>query len=132
MSEQAKMSFLEKLEYLMKRDNVSRSDLSNATGISRSTIDNWFSRDNMEPKKDLILAIAEFFHVSLYYLIKDECLEDPAPSKNNPFAQYLSDGEVLAFHLDDGITASDLTKEEIDEVINFIKYIRSKREGSKD
>jgi hypothetical protein len=52
---------------------------------------------------------------------------DPTPSKNNPFAKYLSDGEVLAFHLDDNCNVSDLTKEEIEEVINFIQFVKSKR-----
>lgn len=120
-------TFIEKLTELMDKNEVSRKKLAEGTGIPRSTIDNWFNRNENDPKKEVLIAIAKFFKVSLYYLCDDTCLEDPTVNKKNPFAKYLSDGELLAFHLDGNIDASDLTENEIQEVIKFIKYVKSTR-----
>lgn len=122
-----KKCFLDKLTELMDSKKVTRKMLSDETGISRSTIDNWYARGDNNPNRQALVSIAKFFGVSLYYLCDDNCTVDPTPSKNNPFAKYLSDGEVLAFHLDDNCNVSDLTKEEIEEVINFIQFVKSKR-----
>ena len=122
-----KKCFLDKLTELMNQSKVSRRVLADETGISRSTIDNWYARGDNNPNRQALVAIAKYFGVSLYYLCDDNCTVDPTPSKNNPFAKYLSDGEVLAFHLDDNCDVSDLTKDEIEEVINFIQFVKSKR-----
>jgi len=127
MSEQAKMSFLEKLDYLMKRDNVTRQDVANGTGISRSTIDVWYHRKEHNPKKEQLVALSKFFNVSLHYLCVDECVTT-YPSQANPFANVLRDGETLAFHFEGKeLKVSDMTEEEIDEIIKFIQFVHEKK-----
>ena len=77
MSEQAKMSFLEKLDYLIKRDGITRHDVANGTGIPASTIHNWYWRNENNPKREHLVLIAKFFNVSLHYLCVDECTSTP-------------------------------------------------------
>ena len=126
MSEQTKMSFLEKLDYLMKRDNVTRQDVSNGTGISRSTIDVWYYRKDHNPKKEQLVALSKFFNVSLHYLCVDECVAT-YPSQENPFAKVLRDGDTLAFHFDGEVDLSDMTEDEIEEILKFIKFIDARK-----
>ena len=127
MSEQAKMSFLEKLDYLMKRDGLIRQDVSNGTGIPRSTIDNWFSRKEQNPKREQLVALSKFFNVSLHYLCVDECVST-YPSQTNPFANVLRDGETLAFHFEGKeLKVSDMTEEEIEEIIKFIQFVHERK-----
>ena len=52
MSEQAKMSFLEKLSYLVERDGITMAILADQTGIARDTIYSWYRRNENNPKRE--------------------------------------------------------------------------------
>ena len=126
MSDIDKMSFLDKLNYLMDKNDVSRQALANGTNIPRSTIDNWFNREQDDLKRSHLVALSEFFKVSLDYLCYDNCIDETYYKSNNPFENIIKTGETFAFHLTDGIEVGDLTKEQVEEVISIISYIRSR------
>ena len=123
-----KAKFLETLSQLMAEKGIeSRRELARQSGIPSNTLDNWYVRDSQTPGTNNLLTLCDFFGVSMDYLCgRTDCRIDIA--KSNPFASYLKEGEMLAFHLDEG-DASDLTEDEIKEVIGFIKYVRAKHKN---
>ena len=69
-------------EQLLQRFGVTTYQVSKATGISQSTLSNWKIRRNMiSPEKGKI--IAEYFGVSLGYLMGTEEEEPNAVDKDN-------------------------------------------------
>ena len=120
------MNFLEKLDYLLKRDKVSKSRLARETGIPRSTIDNWFTRHEEDPKKSNLLAIANFFNVSLYYLCNDENLEATPPPVEDKADIISFDGlGTIGLHYDGKI--DELSEEEKKEIMNFVEFVINKK-----
>ena len=119
------MNFLEKLDFLLKRDNKTRSDLAHGTGIPRSTIDNWFNRQEKDPKRSNLVAIAKYFDVSLYYLCNDE-YTDPIPALKDPEIIDFNNLGTIGLHFEGKIT--DLTEEEKQEIMNFVEYVFSKKQ----
>ena len=63
---------------LLKMHNLTVYKVSKATGIAQSTFSDWKS-GRSTPKADKLKKIADFFGVSVSYLIQgdDELLEDP-------------------------------------------------------
>lgn len=58
-------------EQLLEKFGVTTYQVSKATGISQSTFSNWKSRRNiLSPEK--LQMIADYFHVSIDYLMKGE------------------------------------------------------------
>ena len=55
-------------EKLLKKNNVKTSDVSRATKISASTFSDW-KNGVSQPKPDKLLLIAEYFNVSVDYLM---------------------------------------------------------------
>lgn len=65
--------FKDRLLELRKEKGLSQSVVANAIGVSQKSIDFWEKGTN-EPKLSYILALANFFQVSVEFLIgiKDE------------------------------------------------------------
>lgn len=127
MSEQAKMSFLEKMDYLMKRNGLIRQDVANGTGIPRSTIDNWFSRKEQNPKKEQLVSLSKFFNVPLHYLCVDECVST-LPSIENDFGNVFRTEETLTFHFSGDLDPRKFTEDEVNEISKFIKYMYERKD----
>lgn len=65
------------LKRLMKERRITASQLSKATGVPNSTISTWLLPD-ANPKDTVQLAqVAEYFHVSLEYLLFDHGQKGP-------------------------------------------------------
>lgn len=60
--------FAERLNQLIERDNLGRFDLARATGLSSSYIQRLRQGYSL-PRVINLIAIADFFHVSLDYLL---------------------------------------------------------------
>lgn len=60
--------YYENFEKLCKRDNVRPSDVSKKTGISTATFTSW-KQGKYTPKQDKLQQIADFFNVSVDYII---------------------------------------------------------------
>lgn len=69
------MNFIDKLNMLMETKNLKRSDLSRGSGLSYTTIDGLYKKgfDNM--KLQTLKAIADYFEVSIDYLVNDDFVE---------------------------------------------------------
>ena len=92
------------LKKLRERDRVTQAQLANAVGISQQSI-NKYENHNIEPDIDTLIAIADFFHTSVDYLLGHVCISDKA----------------------EGLT--QLTQEEID-VINKYRFLSPKEKES--
>lgn len=76
--------YYENFEMLCKKHNTNASRVSKATGISTATLTSW-KKDVYTPKTDKLQKIADYFGVSLGYLMGTEDEEPNAVDKeNNP------------------------------------------------
>ena len=69
------MIFLEKLDYMMDKYGLSKSVLSQKTGIPYTTIDSWYKKGFEGLKLTTLKKLNNFFNTSLDYWIIDE-IED--------------------------------------------------------
>lgn len=66
------MDFLEKLDYLMDKEQINKNILSKNSGIPYTTIDGFYKKGYQNTKLSTIQKLANYFNVSLDYLIFDE------------------------------------------------------------
>lgn len=64
----------DRIEGLLKERGLRRVDIVNGTGLPESTVRSW-SNSNKSPSAVTLQKVAEFFHVSLEYLITGEDTE---------------------------------------------------------
>lgn len=62
------MSFIEQLEYLMKKQNVTSKYLSETLGIGKNSIKYWKDNGNI-PNGEILKSLSNFFGVSVDYLL---------------------------------------------------------------
>lgn len=96
----------ENLDQLMKEQNVTQVELSEAIGVSQSTVSNWL-KELKYPRITKIQLLADYFNVP-----KSRITED----KNEKIHQ-----DTLAAHLD-----GDYTEEELAEILEYAKFVRQK------
>lgn len=75
------MTFLEKLDYLMNRDNLNKHTLAQKSGIPYTTIVGFYERSYGNTKLSTIQKLCDFFNVSLDYMARDE-YSNPYDSPN--------------------------------------------------
>lgn len=97
----------ENLNQLMKENNVTQSELSEAIGVSQSTISNWL-KEVKYPRISKIQELSNYFNVPKSKITedKDELHQD-----------------TIAAHFD----KEDLTEEEMEEVRQFIEFVKNRR-----
>ncbi|MEL7655885.1 MAG: helix-turn-helix transcriptional regulator [Bacillota bacterium] len=70
------MSFLDKLDDLMRNKGINKNQLSQQTGIPYSTIDSFYKKGYDNVKLSTLRKLATFFGCSLDYLADDDVLEE--------------------------------------------------------
>ena len=65
------MNFLEKLDALKATTGDSNASLSKKSGIPYTTIDGLYKKGYANMKLSTLIALSEYFHVSMDYLAKD-------------------------------------------------------------
>ena len=95
--------FLENLDYLMSKYNMSRRDLAKAVGISPSTINAWYNKSADNASIKTITDIAFYFNVSLEALINGKGLDE----------LYLTEAEY--------------SPAELELIKDFVKFIEKRR-----
>lgn len=65
------MALLEKLYTLRKKSGLSQEQLAEELNVSRQAISKWESGNSI-PESDKLVAISNYFNVSLDYLLKDD------------------------------------------------------------
>lgn len=102
------MILYDRVRMLAEKQGLSLNDLENRLGFGQNSIYKWKSK---EPASNRVREVAKFFNVSTDYLLG---LSDN-PKINN-------DDSLLAAHI-----ADDVTEEELEEIKQFIEFIKSKR-----
>ena len=74
--------FKKRLREIRQSKGLSRPQVSKETGIPIGTIEGWESRDKQIPLLDKIAVIAEFYNVSLDYIIGRT--DNPEVNKETP------------------------------------------------
>lgn len=78
------MNFLEKLDILMEKSSLNKHTFAEASGIPYTTIVNFYATGYDKMRMSTMWKIADFFHVSIDYLMRDdiEKPEDFTPNGN--------------------------------------------------
>lgn len=103
---------------LLQLNGKTAYQVSKATGISQTTLSNW-KKGRSIPKTDKIQLIADYFGVSLNYLLGNE--EHKADKKDE-----ISDIKVALFGGD-----GEVTDEMWNEVKEFAKWVKAKNDNNK-
>lgn len=80
------MRFIENLDYLLRVNNMSRSELARAINIAPSTVNAWFNRSCDGVALKSLVEIANYFDVTLDDLVNGENLQDKT-AKILPFSE---------------------------------------------
>ena len=122
-----KEKFIERLNSILQKRNLSQADLSKMTGIRSSSISDWLN-GKYEPKQDKISIIAEALNVSPVWLIG---YDDTASNQSEgyyvdpetaEYAEYLRTRPEarLLFSASRGISKEDMQK-----AVEYIEFLKS-------
>lgn len=69
------MTFLDKLDYLMKKNNLNKKRLSDQSGIPYSTIDGFYKQSYNNIKLSTFKKLCDYFGVTMDCMARDEVSE---------------------------------------------------------
>lgn len=118
----------ERIEQLMRENNVSAYKLSKETGIAQSTLSSW-KNQNKIPRVDLLQKIADFFGVEIGYLTGklDKTKETPKIQRKIDASTVNLKNVKVMFYGD-----YELTEQEKKMVENVIKGVISSRKDERN
>ncbi|MGX7105588.1 helix-turn-helix domain-containing protein [Globicatella sanguinis] len=105
------MTFSERMKYARELKKITLKNLGNKIGKTEATVQRYESGEIKNLKNDIIEAIADALDVSPAYLMGWD--DTPLLSENTM---------RVAAHIED-----DVTEEELEEIMRFIDYIKSRR-----
>ena len=116
------MTLFERIKKLADERKISITQLQEDLGMSKNYLYKWNVED-ANPKIELLKKVADYFNVSIDYLIgrtnkREIANHDSLTYSDEENAKY----ETLAAHIED-----DVTEDEMDEIKNYIEFIKSKR-----
>lgn len=117
----------ERVELLMKKNNVRIADVARGSGISYSTLTDW-KAGRYTPKNDKIIKIANFFHVAPEYITGET--DDPdyyqqrftidvSDITNTIAEKYAQEHQERSYYLDDEVAklAQELLENEEQHIL---------------
>lgn len=121
------MTLYEKIDFLCDTNKIARKELARQTGISYATLNSMFSRQSTNISLETIRAIANFFNVSLDYLLADEVDESTEKGEliNVGGNSTASRTEILK-------KISKMSDAEINATLAFVKTLESFNRNSTD
>lgn len=105
------MNFGTRLKILRKEKNISQEELAKLIGVSRSSVGNYETNQNM-PTAEILDNIANILDCSLDYLLCKTDLRNPEEDTQ------IKD---IYMHLAKEAQDLELDKEDVDYIINFYK-----------
>ena len=108
---------MNRMKLLREQHNLSQTDLARILNISRQSY-NFYENEKRDPDTEMLIRIADFFNVSLDYLLGRT--NDPSPLTQEKTPSYQE--EVLR-------DIGDITPEMASEVRQFISYLKHKEES---
>ena len=116
-------NFKERLEYLMKRRNItSQYQLSQQTGIRLNVINGWFTGNVKFPSEKHLMKLAEFFNINPSWLRYGE--KKFVPSINNEIQRLAIKIQKFIERYPDGIKTVENTLD-----LLFKEYTRAFKNG---
>lgn len=103
------------LRELRKARGITMKELGDMLGVSESTI-SLYENGKREPSYELLLKIAEFFNVSVDYLLRGEDKKPVAP-KGSELDELVKD-ELVGFY---GDVKKELTPGDIEDIKTLMK-----------
>lgn len=118
----------ERIEQLMRENNISAYKLSKETGIAQSTLSSW-KNQNKIPRVDLLQKIADFFGVEIGYLTGNlDKTKETSKIQRKIDASTVNLKNVKVMFYGD----YELTEQEKKMVENVIKGVISSRKDERD
>ena len=106
---------------LCERQGISKSKALEEIGLSSGNLPKW--RKGSVPKVEILTKIAEYFEVSVDYLLGNEPKsEDKELTEYLEFLKYRPEGKMLFS------VAKGCTKEEIEQAVKIIEAIRQPKD----
>ncbi|RCX08679.1 helix-turn-helix protein [Anaerobacterium chartisolvens] len=121
------MSFGEILKQLRKENNVKQKDLAKHLNFTREAISN-YETNRKEPEFDTIKRIAEFFNVSIDFLLGHTDIRTPVDKKEEDSALMLNkliEDNQKEFSLIRKIKENGI---ELDEIEKYVDFLISKKD----
>lgn len=126
------MGFIEKLDQLLKDNKINKNILSRETGIPYTTIDSFYKKGADNIKLSNLKKIADYFNVSLDYLVDDNNKVEYIYSdqKNNnyyisedtaEYAQEIASNKELRMLFD---ASRNVSKEDLEFVVEMVKKLK--------
>lgn len=103
------MTIVERIQKLMTEKHVSSiAELERKAGLPNGQIRRW---DSSTPGIDKVAKVADYFNVSLDYLMG---------RTDTPFLEIPKKVETIAAHIDENVT-----EEELEDIQKYIEFIKS-------
>lgn len=110
--------FCNVLKQLRQEKGITQKEISQFLGISQAAY-SLYEKGQREPKYDMLEKIADFFNVSVGYLVSGKKDYIYYVGDYNPKEIY----DTIAAHFD----GDEYTEEELDEIRKFAEFVKSKR-----
>jgi transcriptional regulator with XRE-family HTH domain len=108
------ITLADRLKELRKSNDLNQAELGKVLGVGKTTI-SMYENGNSTPNDEIKLKIAEYFDVSLDYLLGKTNIKNYETNNKN---------STIALHSDHEYDY--LPKEAKEEINNFIEYIKTK------
>lgn len=116
------MTLFDRIKKLADERKISITQLQEDLGMSKNYLYKWNVED-ANPKIELLKKVADYFNVSIDYLIGRTNKREIADNDSELFAAEESPKyETLAAHIKD-----DVTEDEMDDIKKYIEFLKSKR-----
>ena len=112
------ISLPDRLKQLRKSNNLTQTELGKILGVGKTTI-SMYETNNSTPNDEIKLKIAEYFNVSLDYLLGKTDIRNYTEDNN----------ATIALHSDTDY--DDLPEEARKEINNFIEFVKQKYKDKK-
>lgn len=115
----------QRIKELRKENKLTQSDLGKILGVGKTTI-SMYENGNSSPNDEIKLKLSEYFDVSLDYLLcKSNIRNHTSIDSNEKIKKLVNDNGIntLAAHFE----GETFSKEDLDDIENFINYVISKK-----